>query len=79
MRTWYFYSTPNSVTPSGYFKRVPQALADISRKGILRFRIWQGTHEAPIPVDDEPEPIYNANGAALAGQGGADTAVKGGI
>ena len=54
--TWYFYSVPNSTIPSGYFRRIPQLLADISRKEIMRFRIWQGTHDAPIPLNDGPEP-----------------------
>ena len=57
MRTWYFYSTPDSKEPSPYFKRVPPMLADLSRKGILRFRLWQGRHEAPIPLSDGPEPL----------------------
>ena len=56
MRTWYFYSTPASKEPSPYFKRVPQMLRDLSRKGILRFRLWQGSHEAPVPLGDE-EPV----------------------
>ena len=56
MRTWYFYSTPDSKEPSPYFKRVPPMLADLSRKGILRFRLWQGRHEAPIPLSNGPEP-----------------------
>ena len=57
MRTWYFYSTPASKEPSPYFKRVPQMLRDLSRKGILRFRLWQGSHEAPVPLEDGTEPI----------------------
>lgn len=52
MRTWYFYSTPASKEPSPYFKRVPQMLRDLSRKGILRFRLWQGRHEAPVPLEE---------------------------
>lgn len=58
MRTFYFYSVPNSTIPSGYFKRVPAMLRDLSRKGILRFRLWQGRHEAPVPLDDGPEPVF---------------------
>ena len=57
MRTFYFYSVPGSTIPSPYFKRVPPMLADLSRKGILRFRLWQGSHEAPIPLSDGPEPL----------------------
>jgi hypothetical protein len=57
MRTWYFYSTPDSTIPSPYFKRVPPMLAALSKKGILRFRLWQGSHEAPVPLEDGPEPL----------------------
>ena len=56
MRTFYFYSVPGSTSPSPYFKRVPPMLADLSRKGILRFRLWQGRHDAPVPLEDGPEP-----------------------
>lgn len=59
MRTWFFYSVPGSKTPSQYFRRVSKMLADLSRKGILRFRLWQGRHEAPIPLSDGPEPVDN--------------------
>ena len=52
MRTFYFYSVPGSKTPSPYFKRVPPMLADLSRKGILRFRLWQGSHSAPYPIGE---------------------------
>jgi hypothetical protein len=52
----YFYSLPNSTTPSPYFNRMPKLLADLSRKGILQFRIWEGSHEAPRPVEDTPSP-----------------------
>ena len=48
---WYFYSIPTSAVPSPYFKRLPKLLADLSRKGIFRFRIWQGTYDAPYPVE----------------------------
>ena len=57
MRTFYFYSLPNSKEPSPYFFRVPSMLRDLSRKGILRFRLWQGRHEAPVPLSDGPEPV----------------------
>ena len=57
MRTFYFYSLPNSKEPSPYFFRVPSMLRDLSRKGILRFRLWQGRHEAPVPLGDGPEPV----------------------
>ena len=53
MRTWFFYSVPGSTVPSPYFRRVPPMLADLSRKGILQFRTWQGTHDAPEPVTEQ--------------------------
>ena len=56
MTTWYFYSTPASKEPSPYFRGVSAMLRALSRAGILRFRLWQGTHEAPIPLSDGPEP-----------------------
>ena len=56
MRTFYFYSVPGSTIPSPYFKRVPLMLKALSRKGILRFRLWQGRHDAPVPLCDGPEP-----------------------
>lgn len=55
MRTFYFYSVPSSKVPSPYFRGMAAMLRDLSRKGILRFKLWQGSHEAPMPVeDDEP-------------------------
>lgn len=57
MRTFFFYSVPNSTTPSPYFFRVPKMLRALSRAGILRFRLWQGRHECPVPPGDGPEPI----------------------
>ena len=52
-RDYFFYSTPDSATPSPYFRRFPHMLRDISQKGILRFRLWQGSHEAPRPVEED--------------------------
>ena len=65
MRTWFFYSVPGSTIPSPYFKRVPPMLADLSRKGILRFRLWQGSHEAPVPLEDRLEPVDNYKATEL--------------
>jgi hypothetical protein len=48
--TWFFFSTPDSAIPSGYFKRFPVMLRYLSRRGIFRFRLWQGTVDAPVPV-----------------------------
>ena len=50
---FYFYSVPTSATPSPYYKSFRVMLADISRKGILQFRAWQGTHDAPEPVTEQ--------------------------
>ena len=69
MRTWFFYSVPGSTVPSPYFKRVPAMLADLSKKGILRFRLWQGRHEAPIPLSDGQEPIPSEEGGRATGGG----------
>ena len=52
----FFYSLPSSPIPSPYFTRMPKLLADLSRKGILHFRIWEGSHESPRPVEDTPAP-----------------------
>ena len=65
MRTFYFYSLPNSKEPSPYFLRVPAMLRDLSRKGILRFRLWQGRHEAPVPLSDGPEPIFEGKAVPI--------------
>ena len=53
MLTFYFYSVPDSKLPSPYYFRLPLMLRDLSRKGILRFRLWTGSHEAPIPVEED--------------------------
>lgn len=52
MRTFYFFSTPDSKIPSPHFFRVPKMLRALSRAGILRFRLWQGRHEAPVPLEE---------------------------
>lgn len=60
-RTLYFYSIPNSTIPSPYFSRLPKLLADVSKKGITKFTVWQGSHEAPIPIETSKawiEPQY---------------------
>mgnify|MGYP001567048500 FL=1 len=61
----FFYSTPHSNLPSQYFRRFPKMMADISLKGILRFCLWEGTHEAPLPVEGS-----KAVEQAQEGQGG---------
>lgn len=53
MRKLYFYTVPDSSAPSPYYLRFPAMLRDLSRKGIMRFRLWTGTHEAPIPVEED--------------------------
>jgi hypothetical protein len=55
MRTWFFFSVPDSKIPSPYFSRFPKMLRYISQHGILKFRLWQGSHDAPIPVYMEEE------------------------
>ena len=67
-QTFYFFSTPDSKEPSGYYKRLPLLLAHLSKAGIFHFKLWAGTHDAPIPVDEEKEyPIMpNTSEAALA-------------
>jgi hypothetical protein len=67
-QTFYFYSTSDSKEPSGYYKRLPLLLAHLSKAGIFHFKLWAGTHDAPIPVDEEKEyPIMpNTSEAALA-------------
>lgn len=52
MLTWYFFSVPTSVIPSPYFRSVRAMLRHLSRNYITQFRNWQGSHEAPTPVDD---------------------------
>ena len=54
MLKFYFYSVPHSAVPSPYFLHFRECLADISKKEILQFRTWQGTHEAPEPVTETP-------------------------
>lgn len=49
--TWYFFSTPASPVPSAYYYRFPLMLRHLSQLHIYDFKAWQGTHEAPIPVD----------------------------
>ena len=67
----FFYSVPSSPIPSPYFTRMPKLLADLSRKGIFHFRLWQGTYDAPFPVDEEKaypiDPSFDCSAAALAG------------
>ena len=53
MLKFYFYSTPDSVIPSPYWFSYREMLAHLSRAGILRFRTWQGTHDAPEPVTEQ--------------------------
>jgi len=68
---FYFCSTRDSKTPSPYFKRLPPLLAELSRKGIFHFRLWQGTYDAPVPIDEEKaypiDPSFDCSAAALAG------------
>ena len=52
--TQYFFSVPGNTTPSSYFTRLPKLLAHLSRHGILKFTLWEGSHEAPRPVKDTP-------------------------
>jgi hypothetical protein len=69
----FFYSIPGLKVPSPYFKRFPKMMADISRKGILRFCLWEGSHEAPRPVEGseaDDTNIYKAVEQAHEGQGG---------
>ena len=49
---FYFYSVPGSTTPSPYWFSYRRMLAHLSRQGILQFKTWQGTHDAPEPVTD---------------------------
>lgn len=56
MRQFYFYSVPTSTIPSPYFRRLPELLRDLSRKGILHFKLWTGSHEAPRPVEEDDGP-----------------------
>ena len=67
----FFYSTPDSKEPSPYFKRFTLMLAHISKLGIYHFRLWQGSHEAPVPIDEEKaypiDPSFDCSAAALAG------------
>ena len=55
MMGFYFYSVPTSATPSPYFTCFRKMLAHISRRGIFRFRLWQGSHDAPRPVEEYAE------------------------
>jgi hypothetical protein len=65
-QTFYFFSTPDSKEPSPYFTRLPKLLAHLSRNGIFHFKLWAGTHDAPIPVDEEKEYPISPNTSAEA-------------
>ena len=53
--SFYFYSIPESAAPSPYFFSFRKMLNHLSRKGIMRFKLWQGSHEAPIPIEEDVE------------------------
>ena len=62
MNQLYFYTVPGSSTPSPYYLRFPAMLRDLSRRGILKFRLWTGSHEAPIPVEEDGRGPRNGEG-----------------
>jgi len=55
MRTFYFYSVPTSKVPSPYYMRFAAMLKNLSRRHIFQFKLWQGSHEAPVPIEEDKE------------------------
>lgn len=55
MRQFYFYSVPGSKVPSPYFLCFRKMLRELNRRGIFHFRLWEGSHEAPRPVEEDGE------------------------
>ena len=63
---FYFYSVPGSATPSPYWFSYRRMMAHLSRHGILVFRTWQGTRDAPEPVTDRP--WHSTEGVSATGE-----------
>lgn len=49
----FFFSTPASKEPSPYFQSLAWAKAKAELVGAKNARFWTGTHEAPIPVEEQ--------------------------
>jgi len=50
---FYFFTTPACKQPSPYFQSLAWAKAKAELVGAKNAHFWTGTHEAPIPVEEQ--------------------------